>query len=108
MYASTSTTKSHHYDVMLGHRFLAEAVKSFDDKLQKADKLIVFTDVNVWAAQGDYFKANFPYDFEVFVLPGGEACKTFENIMQHKLFYLNKNAHVNHSFLHLVAVQLGI
>ncbi|KOS69158.1 3-dehydroquinate synthase [Lysinibacillus contaminans] len=83
-------TKSHHYDVVLGHNFLAEAVKSFDDKLQKADKLIVFTDANVWAAQGDYFKANFPYEFEVFVLPGGEACKTFEQYNAAQTFLLEQ------------------
>lgn len=83
-------TKSHHYDVVLGHDFLAEAVQSFDDKLQKADKLIVFTDANVWEAQGDYFKANFPYDFEVFVLPGGEACKTFEQYNAAQTFLLEQ------------------
>lgn len=83
-------TKSHQYDVVIGHDFLAEAVQSFDDQLQKADKLIVFTDANVWAAQGDYFKVNFPYDFEVFVLPGGEACKTFEQYHAAQTFLLEQ------------------
>ncbi|MFJ7951339.1 3-dehydroquinate synthase [Lysinibacillus sp. NPDC096418] len=83
-------TKSHYYDVVLGHDFLTEAVQSFDDKLQKADKLIVFTDANVWEVQGDYFKANFPYDFEVFVLPGGEACKTFEQYNAAQTFLLEQ------------------
>ncbi len=83
-------TKSHQYDVVLGHNFLAEAVKSFDDKLQQADKLIVFTDENVWTAQGAYFEANFPYDFEVFVLPGGEACKTFEQYHAAQTFLLEQ------------------
>ena len=83
-------TKSHQYEVVLGHQFLTEAVKSFDEKLQKADKLIVFTDANVWAAQGEYFKSNFPYDFEVFVLPGGEACKTFEQYNAAQTFLLEQ------------------
>ena len=83
-------TKSHQYDVVIGHDFLAKAVQSFDNQLQKADKLIVFTDDNVWAAQGDYFKANFPYDFEVFVLPGGEACKTFEQYNAAQTFLLEQ------------------
>ena len=83
-------TKSHQYDVVIGHDFLAKAVQSFDNVLQKADKLIVFTDANVWAAQGDYFKANFPYDFEVFVLPGGEACKTFEQYYAAQTFLLEQ------------------
>lgn len=83
-------TKSHQYEVVLGHQFLTEAVQAFADKLQKADKLIVFTDSNVWAAQGDYFKANFPYDFEVFILPGGEACKTFEQYNAAQTFLLEQ------------------
>ncbi|AHN21305.1 3-dehydroquinate synthase [Lysinibacillus sphaericus] len=83
-------TTSHQYEVVLGHNFLAEAVKTFDDKLQKADKLIVFTDANVWAAQGEYFKGHFPYDFEVFVLPGGEACKTFEQYNAAQTFLLEQ------------------
>jgi len=83
-------TKSHQYEVVLGHNFLAEAVKTFDEKLQKADKIIVFTDANVWAAQGEYFKGNFPYAFEVFVLPGGEACKTFEQYNASQTFLLEQ------------------
>lgn len=83
-------TKSHQYEVVLGHNFLAEAVKTFDEKLQKADKIIVFTDANVWAAQGEYFKGNFPYPFEVFVLPGGEACKTFEQYNAAQTFLLEQ------------------
>ncbi|MEG0258937.1 MAG: 3-dehydroquinate synthase [Lysinibacillus sp.] len=83
-------TKSHQYEVVIGHNFLSEAVKSFDAKLQKADKLFVFTDENVWAAQGEYFKANFPYAFEVFVLPAGEACKTFEQYYAAQTFLLEQ------------------
>ncbi len=83
-------TKSHQYEVVLGHNFLAEAVKTFDEKLQKADKIIVFTDANVWAAQGEYFMGNFPYPFEVFVLPGGEACKTFEQYNAAQTFLLEQ------------------
>lgn len=83
-------TKSHQYEVVLGHQFLSDAVKTFDEKLQKADKLIVFTDANVWAAQGKYFKSNFPYDFEVFVLPAGEACKTFEQYNAAQTFLLEQ------------------
>ncbi|WP_341302304.1 3-dehydroquinate synthase [Lysinibacillus sp. FSL H8-0500] len=83
-------TKSHQYEVVLGHQFLTEAIEAFADKLQKADKLIVFTDANVWAAQGDYFKGNFPYDFEVFILPSGEACKTFEQYNAAQTFLLEQ------------------
>ncbi|ACA39548.1 3-dehydroquinate synthase [Lysinibacillus sphaericus] len=83
-------TKSHHYEVLLGHRFLTEAIQTYADQLNKADKFFVFTDAHVWEAQGDYFKANFPYDFEVFILPGGEACKTFEQYYAAQTFLLEQ------------------
>ncbi|MEK5231492.1 3-dehydroquinate synthase [Lysinibacillus sp. FSL K6-0232] len=83
-------TKSHHYEVVLGHQFLTEAIQGFAHKLEKADKLIVLTDANVWAAQGEYFTSNFPYDFEVFILPGGEACKTFEQYNAAQTFLLEQ------------------
>ena len=83
-------TKSHHYEVVLGHQFLTEALQAFSDQLEKADRLIVFTDANVWAAQGDYFKAHFPYAFDVFILPGGEACKTFEQYNAAQTFLLEQ------------------
>lgn len=83
-------TASHQYEVVIGNEFLAEAIHAFDAQLQKADKLFVLTDEHVWAAQGDYFKASFPYDFEVCVLPGGEACKSFEQYQAAQTFLLEK------------------
>lgn len=56
-------TKSHQYEVVLGHQFLTEAVEAFADKLQKADKLFVFTDVNVWAKTGRVLQSKFPVPF---------------------------------------------
>ncbi|GLC87063.1 3-dehydroquinate synthase [Lysinibacillus piscis] len=81
-------TKSHQYEVVLGYQFLTEALQVFADKLQKADKLIVFTDEHVWAAQGENFQANFPYPFDVFVLPNGEEAKTFEQYYAAHTFLL--------------------
>lgn len=83
-------TTSHQYDVVIGHNFLTEAIHTFDEQLQKADKLFVLTDENVWSSQGEYFKKNFPYDFDVYVLPGGEVCKSFENYFAAQTFLLEK------------------
>lgn len=81
-------TASHKYEVVIGHQFLTEAIHAFDAQLKKADKLFVLTDKNVWASQGNYFKEHFPYDFDVFVLPGGEACKSFEQYYAAQTFLL--------------------
>lgn len=81
-------TPSHQYEVVIGHQFLTEAIHAFDAQIQKADKLFVLTDANVWQQQSDYFKQQFPYDFEVFVLPGGEACKSFEQYEAAQTFLL--------------------
>lgn len=83
-------TTSHRYEVIIGSNILHTAFDSFDAMLKKADKLIVFTDDNVWNAQGDYFKQQFPYSFEVFVMPSGEACKSFENYQNAHTFLIEK------------------
>ncbi len=72
-------TASHKYEVVIGNNILTSAIESLYEKLPKVDKIIVLTDKNVWEAQGSYFTANFPYSFEVFVMPSGEECKSFEN-----------------------------
>ncbi|WP_342469681.1 3-dehydroquinate synthase [Ureibacillus sp. FSL K6-3587] len=71
--------KSHSYEVFIGSGILRSACDALKEKIEKADKLVVFTDENVWQAQQQYFTENFPYPFEVFVMPGGEACKSFKN-----------------------------
>ena len=70
---------SHSYAVTIGKGILNEAVTSYEAVFAKADKVIVLTDENVWAAQKSYFETNFPHDFKVFVMPPGEKCKSFEN-----------------------------
>lgn len=72
-------TASHQYEVVIGKNILKSAIDSLYERLPKADKTIVFTDQNVWEAGGDYFSTNFPYPFEVFVMPPGEECKSFDN-----------------------------
>lgn len=81
-------TASHSYEVVIGNNILNTAISSFNSLLDKADKLIVFTDENVWNAQKDYFEQQFPFPFEVFVMPAGEACKSFENYADAHTFLL--------------------
>lgn len=85
-------TPSHQYEVVIGNRNLTEAVATIDDKINKADKLIVLTDENVWEAHKQTFTDVFPYDFTVHVMPAGEACKTFENYYAVQTFLLEQKA----------------
>lgn len=64
---------SHSYAVTIGKGILNEAIMSLQEVFAKADKIIVLTDENVWAAQQSYFEANFPHAFQVKVMPAGEA-----------------------------------
>lgn len=81
---------SHSYDVVIGQNILKTAVKELEEKIAKADQLIVFTDENVWKYQQNYFKDQFPYPFEVFVMPSGEASKSFENFQDAHTFLIEK------------------
>ncbi|RHW39314.1 3-dehydroquinate synthase [Lysinibacillus yapensis] len=81
-------TASHHYEVVIGNHVLKDAVETLCNNLPKVDKMVVFTDKNVWEAKGDYFQANFPYAFDVFVMPPGEECKSFENFKQAHSFLI--------------------
>lgn len=85
-------TPSHQYEVIIGERNLTAALATIDDKIQKADKLIVLTDENVWQAHEASFTAAFPYDFTVHVMPAGEACKTFKNYYAVQTFLLEQKA----------------
>lgn len=81
---------SHSYAVTIGKGILNDTITSLQEVFEKADKIIVLTDEHVWAAQQSYFKANFPYDFQVKVMPAGESCKTFENYNAVQTFLLEQ------------------
>ncbi|NLY79924.1 MAG: 3-dehydroquinate synthase [Lysinibacillus sp.] len=83
-------TQSHSYEVIIGSGILRTACESLKEKISKADTLVVFTDENVWEAQKDYFTENFPYPFEVFVMPSGESCKSFKNYEDAHTFLIEK------------------
>lgn len=86
------STASHSYDVVIGQGILTEAMQTLSSQLEKADKIVVFTDEAVWEAQQAYFTANFPYAYELFVFPGGEASKTFEQYFAAQSFLLELGA----------------
>lgn len=83
-------TASHQYEVVIGNNILTSAIESLYEQLPKVDKIIVFTDKNVWEAGGNYFSTNFPYHFEAFVMPPGEECKSFENYKAAHSFLIEK------------------
>ena len=76
------------YDVTIGPNILAATLKEYEHVLQKADRIVLLTDENVWAAHEQYVRACITYPFEVFIMPGGEACKTFEVFEQAHTFML--------------------
>lgn len=86
------TTKDQNYNVLIGTEMLAEAWTLCDNKVKQADRIFVFTDQSVWAAQQSYFEKNFDYPFDVFIFPGGESSKTFEQYELAQTFLLQQNA----------------
>ncbi len=83
--------QSHAYEVQIGSGNLTKAVQSFEEIIAKADRLIVFTDEHIWQIHKEKFTNDFPYPFEVYVLPGGESCKSFENYFAAQSFLLEQH-----------------
>lgn len=81
---------SHQYEVVIGKGILKDAFTSYKTLFETADKCIVLTDENVWKAQQQYFTSSCPYSFEVFVMPAGESCKSFENYSAVQTFLLQQ------------------
>lgn len=82
--------QSHAYEVQIGSGNLTKALQTFNKTIAKADRLIVFTDEHIWKIHKEKFTNDFPYPFEIYVLPGGEACKTFENYFAAQSFLLEQ------------------
>lgn len=82
---------SHSYDVVIGKGILQQSLQSISTIFDKADQIIVLTDQNIWDAQGDYFSSQMTKPFDVFIMPNGEAGKTFANFEATHTFLLQKN-----------------
>ncbi|MER1998695.1 MAG: 3-dehydroquinate synthase, partial [Lysinibacillus sp.] len=72
---------SHSYEVVIGASILQQSFDGLKKPITAYDKVVVLTDENVWQAQRNYFEANASFSYELFVMPAGEACKSFENFM---------------------------
>lgn len=81
---------SHSYEVVIGASILQQSFKNLEKPITSYDKVVVLTDKNVWEAQQQYFKDNVSFDFELLVMPAGEACKSFENFMHVQSFLIEK------------------
>ena len=81
------------YEVHIGNGiFNKMQLESFKEIIAKADQLIVLTDEHVWQFTKTIFsRCIFHYPFEVYVMPAGESCKTFENYFEVQTFLLEQN-----------------
>lgn len=84
-------TASHSYEVVIGNGILGEALRSYNELIEKSDQIIVLTDENVWKAQNQYFQDYISIPFEVYIMPPGENCKSFENYFNVQSFLLERN-----------------
>ncbi|WP_107942406.1 3-dehydroquinate synthase [Metasolibacillus fluoroglycofenilyticus] len=83
-------TTSHTYEVMIGHRILAEAFAKYKQLFAEADQIIVLTDQHVWQAQEKYFTESSSFAFKSFIMPAGESCKSFDNYEAVQTFLLEQ------------------
>ncbi|MEO4053164.1 3-dehydroquinate synthase [Solibacillus sp. CAU 1738] len=81
---------SHQYEVVIGKNILANAFTTYKPLFDKADKVIVLTDEHVWQSQQAYFSACATFDYNVFVMPAGESCKSFHNYEATQTFLLEQ------------------
>ncbi|SOC37710.1 3-dehydroquinate synthase [Ureibacillus acetophenoni] len=84
-------TASHSYEVVIGNGILGKALHSYNELIEKSDQIIVLTDENVWEAQKQYFQNHISIPFEVYIMPPGETCKSFENYFNVQSFLLERN-----------------
>ncbi|WP_313890987.1 3-dehydroquinate synthase [Psychrobacillus sp.] len=100
-----TTTAS--YEVHLGENILSEFCHRISEKMKKADQIVVVTDEHVWSLHETYFRENFSLPFKMYVVPNGEACKTFESYFQVQTFLLQENCSRNSVLLALGGGAVG-
>ncbi|WP_144511338.1 3-dehydroquinate synthase [Bacillus sp. FJAT-22090] len=88
-------TKDASYKVYLGENILSEFCIRHTEALAKADKLVIITDEHVWALHEEYVREHFTHPFKLYIVPNGEACKTFESYFDVQTFLLNENCSRN-------------
>lgn len=81
---------SHSYEVVIGASILQQSFEGLKKPISSYDKVVVLTDENVWEAQQQYFKDNVAFDYQLLVMPAGEACKSFGNFMNVQTFLIEQ------------------
>ena len=84
-------TNTSSYEVHLGENILRDFNERNAEVLKKADQLVVISDEHVWSLHESYFREHFTLPFKVYLVPNGEACKTFESYFDVQSFLLKEN-----------------
>lgn len=100
-------TKDSVYNVHLGESILQSFCERQADVLAKFDQLVLITDKNVWSLHEEYVRTNFTLPFKLYIVPNGEACKTFESYYQVQSFLLEENCTRNSALLALGGGAVG-
>src|SRR4051812_29558873 len=94
-------TKDSVYEVYLGENILESFIERQANALTKYDQLVLITDEHVWSLHEEYVRTNFTLPFKLYIVPNGEACKTFESYYQVQTFLLEENCSRNSALLAL-------
>ena len=100
-------TKDSVYEVYLGENILETFCERQADTLSKYDQLVLITDEHVWNLHEEYVRTNFTLPFKIYIVPNGEACKTFETYYQVQSFLLDENCSRNTALLALGGGAVG-
>ncbi len=83
------------YEVHLGENILRDFCVQYKAALEKADQLVIITDEHVWSLHEQYVREHFAFPFKIYIVPNGEACKTFESYFDVQTFLLKENCSRN-------------
>jgi len=100
-------TKDTSYEVHLGENILSEFCIRHAETLEKVDQLVIITDEHVWSLHEQYVREHFTFPFKLFIVPNGEACKTFESYFKVQTFLLQENCSRNSALFALGGGAVG-
>ena len=100
-------TKDASYEVHLGENILSEFCYRNAETLEKYDQLIIITDEHVWDLHEQYVRSHFSLPFKLFLVPNGEACKTFDSYFEVQSFLLQENCSRNSALIALGGGAVG-
>ncbi|QUG41417.1 3-dehydroquinate synthase [Psychrobacillus sp. INOP01] len=100
-------TKDSVYEVYLGENILQSFCERQADALSGYDQLVLITDEHVWSLHEEYVRTNLTLPIKIFIVPNGEACKTFESYFQVQSFLLEENCSRNSALLALGGGAVG-